>query len=110
MKIAVKPTITQQKLNYYLYFGILTVALIVLMFMSSFLYKNFYQTITESGVILALKSQVASEMVDIKKFDIIMEKFKKKTSVSKEKITRNPFEKNKNTNEVAIVEEKIITN
>lgn len=94
MEIKIKPTITQQKLNYYLYFGILAVACAILIITSSFLYKNFYQTITESNFILNLKSQVANEMVNTQKFNLIIEKFEKKTKAEKKKISRDPFKKN----------------
>lgn len=93
MEIKIKPTITQQKLNYYLYFGILTVAIAILIVTSSFLYKNFYQTITESSFILNLKSQVANEMVNTQKFNSIIEKFEKKTKAEKKKTSRDPFKK-----------------
>lgn len=94
MKLKLKITITQQKINYYLYFGVITIAIVVLILTTSFLYKNFYKTITQSEIILILRSQVASEMVNMEKFETIIEKLDKKTVLRELKITRNPFKKN----------------
>jgi len=62
----------------YLYL-ITTVALIVsLVGLVVFLYFNFYQTITQSKIIIVLKQEVAYEMPDTILYDRIIQKIKTK--------------------------------
>ena len=58
-----------------------------------FLYKNIYQSITQSEQIIILRQEVAPDIIDMKKFNNVLEKIIKKTSpeeINLENI-KNPF-------------------
>jgi hypothetical protein len=65
--------------------------MVVLISISLFLYKNFYQAITQTKEILVLREKVALDTVDIKKFDSIIDKLSKKTSVKELLNIASPF-------------------
>lgn len=44
-----------------------------------FLYKNFYQTLTQAQEIIILKGEVAPEMLDFEKFNQVLNKIEEKT-------------------------------
>lgn len=90
MKIA-QIKLTRKKLSGIAAAFIISVTLIVLIFISLFLYKNFYQTITQAKEILILKEKVAIDMVDMEKFNIIMDKLEEKTKPAEFKNIISPF-------------------
>jgi hypothetical protein len=91
MKI-IKPTkLTPKKLSSLTATAIILITLMILIGMSLFLYKNFYQTITQSKEIIILREKVSIDQLNIEKFNTIMEKIEKKiTSDIPENIT-SPF-------------------
>jgi len=91
--IIIKPIkLTPKKLSSLTATVIILITLIILIFVSSFLYKNFYQTITQTKEIIMLREKVAIDTVDMKKFNLIMDKLTKKTTLNYElKNIINPF-------------------
>lgn len=67
------------------------VALIILIFISLFLYKNFYQTITQGKEVLLLREKVAVDTVNIEKFNAIIDKLAKKTKIKLPGAIISPF-------------------
>jgi len=84
--------ITPRKITFWFYFFVIISATIILFFVTLFLYKNFYQTITQSKEILILREKVAIETVDIKKFNAIIQKIKQKTTLRNIDKINNPFD------------------
>jgi len=72
--------ITAKKLSSLTAVSIILIILIILVFISLFLYKNFYQTITQSKEILILQKKVAVDTINMQKFDLIMDRLTKKTA------------------------------
>lgn len=70
-----------------IYFAIMIVGIIIFSLASLFLYKNFYQTLTQSGEVLILQGEVAMEDVNIEEFDKALEKLNNK--INKEDIEIN---------------------
>lgn len=70
---------------------IILIILLALICVSLFLYKNFYQTITQTKEILILREKVAVDTVNLEKFNIIMEKLTKKTAPGELKDIISPF-------------------
>ena len=88
----IKPLkLTPKKLSSLTTTAVILVTLMILICMSLFLYKNFYQTITQSKEILILREKVAIDTVNIEKFNIIMEKIAKKIAPNKLENIVNPF-------------------
>lgn len=88
----IKPIkLTPKKLSGLTAMAIILIALTILIFMSLFLYKNFYQAITQTKEILILRQKVAVETVDLEKFNIIMNKLEEKTKPREFKNVKNPF-------------------
>lgn len=83
--------ISIKKIAHYINFSLAIVAIFTAYFVLMFLYNNFYEAITQSDVIIVLKRDVASEMVDMKKFDEIIEKLEKKSAIHEVKAINNPF-------------------
>lgn len=71
--------------------AIIFIILIILIFVSLFLYKNFYQTITQTKEILLLRQKVAIDTVDMEKFNVIMDRLTKKTMPKELKNIISPF-------------------
>lgn len=71
--------------------AIIFIILIILIFVSLFLYKNFYQTITQTKEILLLRQKVAMDTVDMEKFNVIMDRLTKKTMPKELKNIISPF-------------------
>ena len=70
---------------------IIVIILIIFILISLFLYKNFYQTITQSREILLLREKVAIETVDLEKFNQIINKLKEKTAAKEPRPLVSPF-------------------
>ncbi len=83
--------LTPKKLTTLVTTAIIIITIIILIFVSLFLYKNFYQTITETKEILILREKVVLDMVNMEKFNIIMDRLTKKTSPQELKNITNPF-------------------
>ncbi|MBI4812030.1 hypothetical protein HY798_01065 [Candidatus Falkowbacteria bacterium] len=92
MRNAFKIKITPQKINFYFFLSIITIIIIILFLISLFLYKNFYQTITQSEEVLILRGQLAFETIDINKFEEVIEKIKQKTASREPGSVNNPFD------------------
>jgi len=75
----------------FLFLGIFIIIIASLSYVSSFLYENFYKTITQSEKIMILQKKVAIDTVDIKKFNEIIKKIEEKTNTSKNITINNPF-------------------
>jgi len=83
--------LTPKKLSGLTATAIIFVILITLIFISLFLYKNFYQTITQTKEIMILREKVAIDTVNMEKFNIIMNKIaQKNTSIELRNII-SPF-------------------
>lgn len=91
-KIKLKLKLNPQKISYYFYFATAIIAFLILVFVSFFLYKNFYQIITQSEAIMILQEKVAFETVDMENFNKIIEKVENKTKPREHKNIINPFE------------------
>jgi len=90
--ITIKPIkLTPKKLSSLTATAIIFITLVILIFVSLFLYKNFYQTITQTKEIIILREKVAIDTVDIEKFNIIMNKLTEKTKPNELKNIINPF-------------------
>jgi len=90
--ITIKPIkLTPKRLSSLTATAIILITLIILICMSLFLYKNFYQTITQSKEIIILREKVAIDAVNIEKFNIIMEKITKKITPGAPKDIISPF-------------------
>ena len=75
----IKLEIYSYKIFSYFYFLMVIIGVVAFIFVSLFLYKNFYQTITQSQEVLILRREVAIEDIDMDKFDAIIKKIKEKT-------------------------------
>jgi len=65
--------------------------IVILIIVSLFLYNNFYQAITQTEEIFILREKVAIDTIDIKKFDLIIERLTKKTAPGEFKNIVSPF-------------------
>jgi hypothetical protein len=83
--------LTPKKLSSLMATAIIFITLIILIFVSLFLYKNFYQTITQTKEILLLRQKVATDTVDMKKFNVIIDRLTKKTMPKELKNIISPF-------------------
>lgn len=67
------------KKMFFIYYILMTIlSLSILIYVTSFLYKNFYQTITQSEEIIILKKEVASEDISMDKFEKMISNIEKK--------------------------------
>ena len=83
--------LTPRKISSWLTMIIIFLTLLILILVSVFLYKNFYQTITQTKKILILQEKVALYIVDMKKFDLIIDRLAKKTLPKKVNNLTSPF-------------------
>ncbi len=72
------PQVSVKKMFFIYYVLIIIVSLLILMYLTLFLYKNFYQTITQSEEIILLKKEVASEDVNMNKFEKMISNIEEK--------------------------------
>lgn len=91
MMIKKQIKLTPKKLSSLMATAIIFIILIILIFVSLFLYKNFYQTITQTKEILLLRQKVAIDTVDMEKFNVIMDRLTKKTMPKELKNIISPF-------------------
>jgi len=92
IKISKKPIkLTPKKLSSLTATIIILITSIILIFISLFLYKNFYQTITQTKEIIILREKVAVDTVNMAKFNIIIDKLTKKTKLGVLKNIVSPF-------------------
>ncbi|MBI4779233.1 hypothetical protein HY797_02160 [Candidatus Falkowbacteria bacterium] len=88
----IKPIkLTPKKLSGLTATVIIFITLIILIIISLFLYKNFYQTITQTKEIIILKEKVATNAVNMEKFNAIINKLAEKTKPGELKNIINPF-------------------
>ena len=71
--------ISTSKIFIYFYASIAVLSFAIIVCVSLFLYKNFYQTITSSEEVLVLRREVAIEDIDMNKFEEIVKKIEVKT-------------------------------
>lgn len=83
--------LTPKKISSLLMILIAFFTLIILIFISIFLYRNFYQTIAQTKEILILREKVVINAVDMEKFNLIIEKLTKKVQPQKLDSLINPF-------------------
>lgn len=70
---------------------IIFLTIIILILVSIFLYKNFYQAIVQTKEILILREKVALDAVNLEKFNLIIEKLTKKTAAKELNNVTDPF-------------------
>lgn len=88
----IKPIkLTLKKLSGLTAAAVILMALISLISLSLFLYKNFYQAVTQTKEILILRQKVAIEAVNLEKFNIIMNKLAEKIAPHEIKNIKSPF-------------------
>lgn len=88
----IKPLkLTPKKLSSLTTRAIILITLAILAGLSLFLYKNFYETITQAKKIIILREKVALDTIDMEKFNVIMDKLAKKISPYKPENVINPF-------------------
>lgn len=68
-----KIKLSTKQIVFYSYILIFMLVVVSITYATLFLYKNFYQTISQSEEIVILKEKVAVEMLNMKKFDRIIE-------------------------------------
>lgn len=83
--------LTPKKISRWLTAIIIFLTIIILILISIFLYKNFYQTITQTKEILILQGKVTPYAVDMEKFNLIMDRLTKKTLPKKLDNIISPF-------------------
>ncbi|MFA6410370.1 MAG: hypothetical protein WCW26_02225, partial [Candidatus Buchananbacteria bacterium] len=64
----------------YVYSLVAIIILLVSAALGSFLYKNVYQTITQSNEIILLRQEVAPDRINMAKVNSVLESFDKKIS------------------------------
>jgi len=79
-KPKLKIKITPQKIVTFSYLSVTLISLAALAYTALFLYKNFYQAITQSEIVVVLQKEVAISTVNIEKFDEILKKINHKTT------------------------------
>ncbi|MBI2459043.1 MAG: hypothetical protein HYV53_00640 [Parcubacteria group bacterium] len=90
--IAIKPIkLTPKKISSLTATAIILITLIILIFLSLFLYKNFYQAITQTKEIMILREKVAIDAVNLEKFNLIMDKLAEKIRPSEAQEIISPF-------------------
>lgn len=90
--MTIKPLkLTPKKLSGLTVTVVIIITLIILTSLSLFLYKNFYETITQTKEIIILREKVAVDMVDLEKFNAIMNKLAEKIAPRELKNIRSPF-------------------
>jgi len=87
-----KIKISPKQITFWFYFLVIILSLAIFAYTYLFLKNHFYDTITQSKDIIILKEKVASETINVKKFDDIMEKLKQKTTPRQIKNLNNPFD------------------
>lgn len=87
-----KSFLQAQIISKYIFIIISVLFAVVIYFLFSFLYNYFYEAITQADMILVLNKEVASESIDINKFENIVKNLDKKTNSAEINITKNPFE------------------
>jgi len=88
----IKPIkLTPKKLSSLTAMAVILITLTILIIVSLFLYKNFYQTITQSKEIIILREKVAIDTVNMEKFNIIINKLTEKTTPQELKNIISPF-------------------
>ena len=83
--------LTPKKISNWLAVIIIILTIIILILVSVFLYKNFYQTITQAKEITILQEKVALYTVDMEKFNLIIDRLSKKTLPKKLDNITSPF-------------------
>ncbi|MFH1233466.1 MAG: hypothetical protein V1649_02325 [Patescibacteria group bacterium] len=76
------------------FYGLLILFIaIILSYLSLFLYKNFYQTITQAKEIIILKEKVSAETINMNEFNKIIDKLNQKIIPAKIPANlNNPFD------------------
>lgn len=77
------------KLFKYFYLILSIVCFLIFIFITLFLYKNFYKTITQAEEVVILQKEVAIEDIDIDHFETIVEKLKEKMEKRSIKLNLN---------------------
>lgn len=83
--------LTPKKISGLLTLSIIFLTAVILIFVSVFLYENFYQTIAQTKEILVLREKVALDTVNMDKFNSIMDKLARKTAPKELKNIGSPF-------------------
>jgi hypothetical protein len=90
MKIKYK--IPYKKIIIYSYILIAISGILATAYTLHFLYTNFYQTLTSSINLLDLKGKVASDAINVKKFDQVLNRIKSKSALPAPDRTHSLFD------------------
>lgn len=90
MKLKYK--IPYKKIIAYSYIMIAISGFLATAYTLQFLYSNFYQTLTSSTNLLDLKTKVANDSINIKKFDQILARIKSKRNLPEPDRTHDIFD------------------
>jgi len=71
--------LTPRRISNWLIIIIIALTIMILIVISSFLYSNFYQTITQTKEIVVLREKVAPYAVNMEKFNLIIDRLAEKT-------------------------------
>lgn len=83
--------LTPKKISNWTTTIIIATTIIIMICISLFLYKNFYQTITQTKEIIILREKVALDTINMEKFNIIMKKLTEKTKTEESSNIISPF-------------------
>lgn len=83
--------LTPKKISKWLTIIIVLIITAALYLVSFFLYKNFYQAIAQTNEIKVLNEKVVMDIINIKKFDEIINKLTKKTTPKELNNIISPF-------------------
>jgi hypothetical protein len=73
----------------YLYSLIVILSIAILSALGMFLYKNFYQTITQSEQIIVLRQEVSPDTINTKKIESVLELLNKKNTTTENSDLQN---------------------
>lgn len=80
-----------KKINWWIYFTIAILVIIIFSYSVLFLYYNFYRTITQENDIITLRKNVQIEYLNMNKFNQIVKKLEEKIAPPKNINTKNLF-------------------
>jgi len=85
--------LTPKKISYFLTACLIGLIILIMTCVSGFLYKNFYQMITQADEIIILREKVALDTISLEKFNLIIGKLESKTAPKESIAVTDPFKK-----------------
>lgn len=92
LKIKYNFKFTPRKIIKLFYIVIIIIGIIILIYLSSFLYTNLYQAITQTEKIIHLQKKVVVQIININKFNKVIKKIEAKTKPHQKKQLNNLFD------------------